>query len=192
MTYNKLEVSTSSSYTYIPAYGDSGVHGITIEVSDGKDIDEHKWAVLVKTARENIALGKETTASTGDAWKVNDNDRGSSWRIWFDTTPDKTTETISEENLQWVEIDLGEAQTVDRVDVYAYKGYCGNGNWCGQDYSIEYSNDEESWTTVASNTNAGDTNNVFDAVEARYWRLVITEGLYDYRFIVYEIMMYNS
>ena len=121
---------------------------------------------------ENVAFEQDVYSSVNDdaAWRINDGYPS----LWEGDVFDESN--AAEKGTAWFYIDLGKAYHVGR---YVLK----NASFASRaaiyntvDFQVQYSNDCKNWTTVdtvESNT-LGQVNRYFDAVLARYFRVLIT------------------
>ncbi|MFE7406770.1 discoidin domain-containing protein [Isoptericola sp. NPDC057559] len=74
-------------------------------------------------------------------------------------------------------VDLGRAQTVDRVDLYPAGNLLDRGATFPRDYTVDVSTDGETWRTVASASGqeppSSGVTHAFDAAQARYVRVSV-------------------
>ena len=103
----------------------------------------------------------------------------------------------STKNTGWVEVDLGRALTINRVDVYPTGTKFTRGQTFPQDFTISVSADGASWTTVVEKAGYTDCltaipSFTFDPVEARYVRMTVTKGCERGGFEIAEIEIYND
>ncbi|WP_339311430.1 discoidin domain-containing protein [Paenibacillus sp. FSL M7-0896] len=125
----------------------------------------------------NLALNKAVTASANPkqpAAGAVDGNAGTRWESDFSDP-------------QWIQVDLGSAQTVSRVLL----------NWEGayaKAYTIETSADGANWATVYSTTTGdGDIDDVsFTPVNARYVKVNGTERGTPYGYSLWELEVYGS
>ncbi|MEV7234400.1 discoidin domain-containing protein [Streptomyces sp. NPDC051020] len=114
---------------------------------------------LAASASGEVSLGKEATASAGEAAAAFDGVRTTQW-------------ASGSGDEAWLRVDLGKPVAISKVEL----------DWApahGRDYEIQVSRDGESWTTVASRTGreaAGVDTLTFDPVTARHVRLVGTQA----------------
>ncbi|WP_168119872.1 S-layer homology domain-containing protein [Paenibacillus sp. HB172176] len=163
---------------------------------------------------ENYALNKTVTASsilsTSEAggiegWALNnvvDGERRSvdgSFIGW----------SSGEGDNQWIKIDIGSSQLINRVDLYAINWLSdtrGRNGIVGEgfpvDFTIQVSEDNASWTTVSAQTNVlrpTESRNSywFDAIQARYVKVETTKNrkmstVSGIRAALSEIEVYND
>jgi beta-galactosidase len=131
------------------------------------------------TPSANLALGKVATSSgdenagLGPANAV-DGILGSRWSSAF-VDP------------SWIDVDLGSAQTIDRVVLRWQDSY-------GVAYQIQVSSDNQNWTTVYTQTagQGGDEDIRFPATTARYVRMYGTQRATQYGYSLWEFEVYNT
>ncbi|WOX19988.1 discoidin domain-containing protein [Streptomyces solicathayae] len=114
---------------------------------------------LAASASGEVSLGKEATASAGDADAAFDGVRTTTW-------------ASGPGDEAWLRVDLGKPVAISNVEL----------DWAlahGRSYEIQVSRDGEHWTTVASRTgrgSAGVDTLTFEPVTARHVRLVGTQA----------------
>ncbi len=131
---------------------------------------------------ENLALNKPATASSqtdGDtAGKVTDGDNGTRWQA-------KTIDDI-ESNDQWIYVDLGFVQSINKVVLNWEAAYASK-------YQIQVSVDGENWTTVSEESGmAGEMISEFAAVNARYVKMQGVQRGTQYEYSIYEFEVYGA
>ncbi|MBV8466444.1 MAG: discoidin domain-containing protein, partial [Burkholderiales bacterium] len=87
----------------------------------------------------------------------------------------------------WIEVDLGSAQTFNRVVLFWQNAY-------GAAYQIQTSNDNANWTTVYTQTQGkgGIEDLSFPSTTARYVRLYGTQRATPYGYSLWEMEVYNT
>ncbi|TKC86305.1 glycoside hydrolase family 2 [Trinickia terrae] len=211
MSYQWLKNGTEVAITSIPAYttpatatSDSGAV-FTVVVSNGGGSVTSAAATLTvnaassttgttgggttgtgntgattgATASANLALGK-TATSSGDEnsglgpLNAVDGDLGSRWSSAF-VDP------------SWIDVDLGSAQTIDRVVLRWQDSY-------GVAYQIQVSSDNQNWTTVYAQTagKGGIEDIRFAATTARYVRMYGTQRATQFGYSLFEFEVYNT
>jgi hypothetical protein len=128
-------------------------------------------------AQTNLALGKTATASSTQAGapnNVTDANMTSRWGSNYNNT-------------EWIYIDLGSSQTVNKVTLQWQSSY-------GTAYKIETSPDSSVWTEQASLTgqNGGQDDIIFSSVSARYVRMLGVTRKGSYGYSLYEFEIYNT
>ncbi|MFE7711943.1 discoidin domain-containing protein [Streptomyces sp. NPDC057486] len=114
---------------------------------------------LAASASGEVSLGKEATASAGEAAAAFDGVRTTHW-------------SSGPGDEAWLQVNLGKPVAISKVEL----------DWApdhGRDYEVQVSRDGEKWTTVASRTGretAGADTLTFDPVTARHVRLVGTQA----------------
>ncbi|MFB6782901.1 discoidin domain-containing protein [Streptomyces sp. NPDC056352] len=114
---------------------------------------------LAASASGEVSLGKEATASAGDAAAAFDGVRTTNW-------------ASGPGDEAWLQVNLGKPVAISKVELDWAPDY-------GRDYEVQVSRDGEKWTTVASRTGreaAGADTLTFDPVTARHVRLVGTQA----------------
>jgi len=124
---------------------------------------------------QNLALGKTTSASSNNQPSANAVDTNGNTR-WESASSDP----------QWLAVDLGSVQTIDRVRLTWENAY-------GKDFTIQVSTNGSSWTTVATTTNNATTVNEYSSLGAtgRYVRMYGTARATPYGYSLYEIEVFN-
>ncbi|MFT0174487.1 beta-1,3-glucanase family protein [Paraburkholderia mimosarum] len=132
------------------------------------------------TPSANLALGKPTTSSgnENDGYGPGNATDGSMNSRWSSAFQDP----------QWIEVDLGSVQTVDRVVLRWQDSY-------GVDYKIQTSTDNNIWNDAVTKT--GDTGGTEDLrfgapVQARYVRMFGTKRATQYGYSLFEFEVYNT
>ncbi|BCG02470.1 hypothetical protein PPGU19_070380 (plasmid) [Paraburkholderia sp. PGU19] len=133
-----------------------------------------------QTPSANLALGKPTTSSgnENDGYGPANATDGSTNSRWSSAFADP----------QWIEVDLGSVQTVDRVVLRWENSY-------GVDYKIQTSTDNTTWSDPVVKT--GDTGGTEDLrfgspVQARYVRMLGTKRATQYGYSLFEFEVYNT
>lgn len=114
---------------------------------------------LAASASGEVSLGKEATASAGEAAAAFDGVRTTNW-------------ASGPGDEAWLQVNLGKPVAISKVELDWAPDY-------GRDYEVQVSRDGEKWTTVASRTGreaAGVDTLTFDPVTARHVRLVGTQA----------------
>jgi hypothetical protein len=126
----------------------------------------------------DIAIGKTATASSAESpdlvgTKAIDGDLGTRWSSAFSDD-------------QWLEVDLGSTATIDHVTLDWEAAY-------GKAFQVQTSNDNTTWTTVATVTNGtGGDETVAAAGSGRYVRLNLTQRGTGYGYSLYEFQIFGS
>jgi biopolymer transport protein ExbD len=132
--------------------------------------------VSLPTRAQNLALGKTATASSANqpATRAIDGDGNTRW------------ESASTDNQQ-ITVDLGSVQTIDRIRLSWENAY-------GKDFTIQLSNDNAAWTTVATVTGNATTYNDFTnlATAGRYVRMAGTARATSYGYSLYEFEVFRT
>ncbi len=120
----------------------------------------------IRVPAKNVALGKTVTTNSGNGSKAVD---GSTAQPdgWYDAS-----------SPQWLVIDLGKTETVNKFVLYHNSSWGGNPGYNTKDFKIQYADSVNGpWTdlvTVVGNT-AGRTEYTIQPLEKRYFRLYITD-----------------
>lgn len=124
---------------------------------------------------QNLALGKTTSASSNSQPSANAVDGNGNTR-WESASSDP----------QWMAVDLGAVQAIDRVRLTWENAY-------GKDFTIQVSTNGTSWTTVATTTNNATTINEYTSLGAtgRYVRMYGTARATPYGYSIFEIEVFN-
>lgn len=122
----------------------------------------------------NLALTASVTASSTFSGysvdKINDGDRNTGLGGDFSWSNNHIDGGILP---QWVTIDLGSTETINRMAIYTTEGYE------LQDFSVETSTNNSTWTTqrtISGNTSTFIQFDDFFTVNARYVRIMCTKG----------------
>jgi hypothetical protein len=163
----------------------AGYHELVALARDTEGAVAHSNVVRMTAGIENLALGREVTASTTSPWggpagDTVDEDPYSMW--WSDHR---------EPDPQWLQVDLGAKQKVGAVSVLWWKAYA-------RDYTVKVSNDGENWREVARVEDQpkplGGADLVrFDPVQAQYVRLRLVEPAVDWQhYCIYDFAVYEG
>jgi hypothetical protein len=125
----------------------------------------------------NLALNKPATASTSfnDPQLSVDGNLGTRWSL-----------AAATEN-EWYKIDLLSVKKINRVDIKWEGAYA-------SEYALQVSTDNVTFTTVFS-INAspgGDVSNTFNAVDARYVKILLIKGALPYPMSFWEFEVYSD
>ena len=145
--------------------------------------------------QRNIAKGKPVAAHRVNpgsgyyAYCVTDGRRD------IKTTISKGYKSAS--NKGWVEVDLGRAVEVNRIDLYPCGTEYTRGETFPRDFTLEISVDRENWTEVHKETDytgsySGIPTFSFAPQQARFVRLNVTKGCPDGGFEIAEFEIYND
>ena len=155
----------------------------TLKFKDSKPVfvkgaDKTTVMSLFADTAVNIAVGKKGSASGYEKDCVADNA--------FDGN-DITRWTCDGSDKGWLCVDLGEAQAIDGVRISWENAYA-------KDYHIEVSTDGVNYTKVAemAGGNGGLNTLMFDAVEARYVKLVCTARGTMWNYSCYQFMVFAA
>ena len=124
---------------------------------------------------QNLALNKTTSASSNNQPSANAVDGNGNTR-WESAFSDP----------QWIAVDLGSVQLIDRVRLTWENAY-------GKNFTIQVSSNGTTWTTVATTTNNATTVNEYPSLAAtgRYVRMYGTVRATTYGYSIYEIEVFN-
>jgi len=88
---------------------------------------------------------------------------------------------------QWLQIDFGSVQSINRVTLYWENAY-------GSAYQIQVSNDASTWTTIETVTNGKGGTNDFPGLSSsgRYVRMYGTQRATQYGYSLYEFQVYDN
>ena len=172
------------SFSWTPQL--SGSYTITAHAIDDRKGSTASTAVTINVSNNNLppttpnlALNKTATSSSDEnsgltANLAVDGSYGSRWGSAF-------------ADPQWLQVDLGSAQTINRVILTWEAAYA-------TDYSIQVSNNGTTWTTAASIVGGnGSTDDItFAAISARYVRMYGTARVTPYGYSIYEFEVYGT
>ncbi|NOU80759.1 DUF1533 domain-containing protein [Paenibacillus sp. LMG 31459] len=168
MTAGKITLNTA----LFPA---AKTYAVTVTAAGYNDASVQQVITGGTPPSVNLALNKAVTASENPkqpAAGAVDGDPGTRWESAFSDP-------------QWIQVDLGSAQTVSRVLL----------NWEGayaKSYTIETSADGTNWTTAYSAaTGDGELDDIsFTPVSARYVKVNGTERGTQYGYSLWEMSVY--
>ena len=124
----------------------------------------------------NLALNKTATASTSfnSPGLSVDGNLNTRWSL------------ASATNNEWYKVDLGEVKSVSRVDIKWEGAYA-------LEYAIQVSTDNAAFTTVFSTTNGvgGNVSHKFQAINARYIKILLIKGALPYPMSFWEFEVYK-
>lgn len=178
-SYLKTNVTGTQTFT-IPA--DSAVVVVVAPVNGTKTYSGER--ILINNTFvgyrpiENLALGRSSTGSStvngNAAANVTD---GTTATRWESATSDP----------QWIQIDLGNAKTINKVILKWEAAYA-------KSYQIQISTNGTSWVNVYSTTNGsgGIENITFSPVNARYVRMYGTQRGTSWAYSLYEFELYSN
>ena len=172
------------SFSWTPQL--SGSYTITAHAIDDRKSSTTSTAVTINVSNNNLppttpnlALNKTATSSSDEnsgltANNVVDGNYSSRWGSAFGDP-------------QWLQVDLGSAQTINRVILSWESAYA-------TAYSIQVSTNGTTWTTVASIVGGnGSTDDItFASTTARYVRMYGTARVTTYGYSIYEFEVYGS
>ena len=124
----------------------------------------------------NIALHQPTTASSiqGPSWPASNATDGNLSTRWSSAFSDP----------QWLEADLGSAQSICQVVIHWETAYA-------KAFQIQTSNDNSTWTTIYSTTaGTGGTQTLNVTGSGRYIRMYGTARATQYGYSIYEFQVY--
>lgn len=157
--YSDNGLSASTAYTYrVRAYNEAGHSNYSNEATAttfGSGGDPS-----VNLARSKPATAS-STSSPNTASRAVDGSTSTYWR---------SGDLSSSNQIAWLRVDLGTAQTVGRAIVRWRE------NYFARNYQLQVSNDNVNWSTVYSTTAgaAGNQEFIFTQTSARYVRLYLT------------------
>ena len=123
----------------------------------------------------DLALAGTATASA--SCSANEGPEKAINGTWNGGSSDKWCDNIS--SSKWWQVNLGSAQSIDKIVVY-HAGAGGESNaWDTQDFTLDVSTDASTWTTVATVKGNKDdiSTHSFTATSARYVRLSISAAI---------------
>src|SRR5579863_880130 len=126
----------------------------------------------------NLALHQPTTASSvqGASWPASNATDGNLSTRWSSAFSDP----------QWLEVDLGSAQSICQVVIHWENAYA-------KAFQIQTSNDAATWTTIYSTTTGtGGTQTLNITGSGRYIRMYGTARATQYGYSIYEFQVYAS
>lgn len=175
--------ATSATYT-TPAASSSDSGGLfTVKVSNSSGSTTSGNASLTVTnptpGVANLALGKPTTSSGNEndglgPLNAVDGDLTTRWSSAFADT-------------SWLEVDLGATTIINKVVLYWEAAY-------GKAYQIQVSNDEQTWTSVYTQTagQGGVETLTFPTVIKRYIRFLGTTRATQYGYSLFEFQVFGA
>jgi beta-galactosidase len=185
-----VESGAAQTFTAVPAKG----YGVGAMFVDGKEIGVQSTysfsnvrvahtinaEFVPQAASINLALHKAASASS-----LENNGLAASAAV--DGDPTTRFSSAASAAPQWLEVDLGTAQTFDRAVIEWQDAYA-------VVYDIQTSMDEKTWTTVFSqNAGQGGLEDLkLAASTARYARIYMTQRKTQYGDSIYEFQLYNS
>ncbi len=181
----KARMGAGGRWTFTWRNIPAGHHQVVALARDTKGAVAHSNVVRMTAGIENLALGRDVTASTTSPWGGPPGDAvdGDPYSMWWSDH--------REPDPQWLQVDLGSAQKVGAVSVLWWKAYA-------KDYTVQVSNDGENWRGVARVQDRpkplGGTDVVrFDPVQARHVRLHFTEPAVQWQhYCIYDFGVYES
>jgi len=136
------------------------------------------FSTSASAAPVNISQGKAASSSSAEnsdrvAAKAVDGDNNTRWSSQFSDP-------------QWIEVDLGAPATVDTVGLRWEAAY-------GKNFQVQLSNDNATWTTVATVTNGtGGNQTIAAAGSGRYVRLNLTARGTGYGYSLWEFQVFGT
>ena len=177
--------ATAASYT-TPTLGnpDNGEqYGVEVTNAAGS-ITSTAATLTVNTgagqpATPNLALYRPATSSSNQ-----DDTLGPQYAVDGNLT---TRWSSAFSDPQWIQIDLGTQQSIDKVVLYWQNAY-------GLQYQIQVSNDQQNWTTAYTQKNGqgGVETLSFPTVVGRYIRMYGTERATQYGYSLFEFQVYGA
>jgi hypothetical protein len=135
-------------------------------------------AAAASCGTTNLALHQPTTASSiqGLSWPASNATDGNLTTRWSSAFSDP----------QWLEVDLGSAQSICQVAIHWETAYA-------KAFQIQTSNDNSSWTTIyAATTGTGGTQTLNVSGSGRYVRMYGTVRATQYGYSIYEFQVYAA
>jgi uncharacterized protein YjdB len=177
------DATTPYSISWTPQL--SGSYSITARAIDNRNGATTSAVVTINVANNlpnpttpNLALNKTATSSSDENGGLTanyaiDGSSGSRWGSAFSEP-------------QWLQVDLGSSQTINRVILYWEAAYA-------TAYEIQVSTNGSTWTTVASivGGNGSSDDITFADVSARYVRMYGITRVTPYGFSIYEFEVYG-
>ncbi|MGI4828982.1 MAG: discoidin domain-containing protein [Janthinobacterium lividum] len=175
--------ATSSTYTTATlSSSDSGSQFSVVVSNTNGSVTSSAATVTVTnptSGAANLALYKTATSSGNENANLGPNNAvdGDLTTRWSSAFVDPS----------WMQIDLGSPLLINRVVLYWQAAY-------GTAYQIQVSNDEQTWTTVYTQTagKGGMETLTFPAVIGRYIRLYGTARATQYGYSLYEFQVYGA
>ena len=161
----------------------AGTSSVTVTAKDGTGASgsvSFSWTVNSSGScgTTNIALHQPTTASSlqGASWPASNATDGNLSTRWSSAFSDP----------QWLEADLGSAQSICQVVIHWEAAYA-------KAFQIQTSDDNSTWTTIYSTTTGtGGTQTLNVAGSGRYIRMYGTARATQYGYSIYEFQVYPS
>ena len=135
-------------------------------------------AAAASCGTTNLALHQPTTASSiqGPSWPASNATDGNLTTRWSSAFSDP----------QWLEVDLGSAQSICQVAIHWETAYA-------KAFQIQTSNDNSTWTTIyATTTGTGGTQTLNVSGSGRYVRMYGTVRATQYGYSIYEFQVYAA
>ncbi|RZL07427.1 MAG: discoidin domain-containing protein, partial [Hymenobacter sp.] len=125
------------------------------------------------TLAQNLALTKTATATSGSPALAFDGKGNTRWES-------------SSTDIQSITVDLGSVQTIDRIRLTWENAY-------GRDFTLEVSNDQQTWTVVQDVKGNNTTANEYPRLNAsgRYVKMNGTKRATTYGFSLFEFEVFN-
>ncbi|WP_317618390.1 discoidin domain-containing protein [Paenibacillus sp. PL91] len=172
-TFNDTGLTASTAYSYtvkaIDAAGNLSANSNTANATTS-----------AASTGTNLALGKTTVASSieGAGFEASKATDGNSSTRWA---------SIEGSNNQWIYVDLGTTQSVNRVKLNWEAAY-------GKGYKIQVSNDATTWTDAFTTTtgNGAIDDITFTAKNGRYVRVLGTARGTAYGYSLFDFEVYGS
>lgn len=177
-------LTVTGSYRYVRMYGTARTTGYgyslwELEIYGDVPTTPTTPVPTTPAPSTNIALNKATSCSsienagTPCAGAVDGNATATRWASAF-------------ADPQWLQVDFGGTQTINRVVLKWEAAY-------GKAYQIQISNDAANWTTLFTTTTGdGGTDDLAISGTGRYLRMYGTVRATGYGYSLYEIEAYNS
>ncbi|MET0402943.1 MAG: immunoglobulin domain-containing protein, partial [Cystobacter sp.] len=193
-----VTVSGTSPFTYQWQFNGAsilGANGATYTLARAQNGDAGRYTVVVSNAAgsvtsavatltlappgTNLALRQPATASSV---------QGGGLEASYATDGDLTTRWGSAEKIDpsWLQVDFGSVKAFNTIVLHWEPAYA-------TEYQIQYSNDAQTWSVAASNTNGqGNVETVsFPTVQGRYVRMFGQRRVSTYGYSLFELQAYN-
>jgi beta-galactosidase len=175
--------ATNATYTTPASSSSDNGSNFSVKVSNASGSVTSANALLTVTnpapGVANLALGKSTTSSGNEndglgPLNAVDGDLTTRWSSAFSDS-------------QWLEVDLGAPTIINKVVLFWQAAY-------GKAYQIQVSNDEQSWTTVYTQTagQGGVETLTFPTVINRFIRFLGTSRATQYGYSLFEFQVFGA
>lgn len=174
-TAASFSITSDSTITAVIGLGGSGTVSVTNPKGTKALAGFNYIAPLPPVINGNLALNKPATASSSfnDPKLSVDGDLGTRWSVAAAT------------NNEWYKVDLQAVKKINRIDIKWEGAYA-------SEYALQVSIDNVNFTTVFSTTTStgGDISNSFNAVDARYVKILLIKGALPYPMSFWEFEVY--